>query len=163
MQNPWTCSTCLGYLSMIRWSKHSRATSSFSWSWMPFARAHGWPATGLRPSGTRGLLTLGSSLTCLTEKRQLRHSTSAATDSAVAHARPVQRIEWLHLPYPATSCRHFPTYYGSAGSASGKELFNEILRSPSGRSARLDSASVQAGERLITRDDFHDSCSPVYK
>lgn len=37
--------------------------------------------------------SLSSSLTRLTEKRQLRHSTSAATDSAVAHARPVQRIE----------------------------------------------------------------------
>lgn len=65
------------------------------------------------------------------EKRWLLgiRSVSATSDSAVAHARPVQRIEQLHLPYPATSCRHFPAYYGPRRiAASGKELFNEILR-----------------------------------
>lgn len=51
---------------------------------------------------------------------------SCATDSAVAHAIPVRRIEQLHLPYPATaSCAgHFPAYYGLGHG----ELFNEILR-----------------------------------
>lgn len=80
----------------------------------------------------RGLLTRQHSASngkTLTLRHSQRISYIYTSDSAVAHARPVQRIEQLHLPYPATSCRHFPAYYGPRRiAASGKELFNEILR-----------------------------------
>lgn len=112
---------------------HPKSVASLIYRYMCVLAMHLSSETrGIRDT-ERGLLTRQHSRRAM-EKLwllgiQLRISHIYTSDSAVAHARPVQRIEQLHLPYPATSRRHFPAYYGPRWiAASGKELFNEILR-----------------------------------
>lgn len=89
-QHGYKLSACLEYLSIVTGGAYSRDKL------VRLVILNGWLESdtreGLGHQGHEGCW-LSSSLTRLTEKRQLKHSTSAATDSAVAHARPVQRIE----------------------------------------------------------------------